>query len=217
MKYKLDQAIYVIRFALTAMTKLDMEITKGQGKRKEEGYYSGAWAEKDEAIERTQKLEDTLQFRYEQLLGQQLPEVTIHMGGPVQEGLRESGAVAMARGNDVYIREEAYQEGSTLTDAIMLHELTHVLQAQEDRRIMSYEERETAEIAAARNEALASPVENGYYYAKIGDHLCYMNDRIAEEAIRYATELMKEEVKKATAEGDAEQLIRIARALRSRV
>ncbi len=218
MMYPLHNVIFQTWRALQVLNTLEKKQSSDQSFFKREiGIESRRGAEKDEGIERVQKLEETLQFRYAELLGQNLPEVTLHRGGSVQEELREMGAVAAAWGTDVYIREEAYQEGTTATDAIILHELTHVLQSQENKRIQSREERLEAEIEAERNEALAAPVENGYYYAKIGDHLVYINDKIAKAAIEYATKLMKERVNQAVRDGDIALLAKIERVVRGRI
>ncbi len=183
----------------------------------ESGLESGRWIEKDEKIERVQKLEETLQYRYAYLLGKNLPEVKLHIGGAVQEELREIGAVAAAHGNDIYIREEAYQEGSTGTDAIMLHELTHVMQSQGNKQIQTHEELNNAEEEAERNEILAAPIENAYYYARIDGHLVYLNDKIAKASIQYAVKFLKERLRYAAEERDIALLSKIDCALRRSV
>jgi hypothetical protein len=89
-----------------------------------------------------------------------LPVVTIHRSGPHQEHLRQAGAMAMTHQQDIYIREEYYNEGSHLTDLILLHELTHVKQFTARQKLKSKAEREAAEEEATAAE---QELEKGDY------------------------------------------------------
>ena len=183
-------SLYDLTLSLCSATRYLHTLKKALGENEQDSYLKGNYDQghpyPHKTNERAWKLEDTLQFKYEQLLGERLPEVTLHRGGRVQEELREMGAVAAARGTDVYVREEAYNEGTTLTDAILLHELTHVIQRENNTRLTSRDEIADAESTAEYNEKLAEYNDNPCYYAKIGDRLFYLNKDVEKQAIVHA-------------------------------
>ena len=102
--------------------------------------------------ERKYPLEATIQDKLEGELGSDLPGVTIHSGGNSQQILSAAGLWALALGSDIFIREEAYKDGSMETDKILLHEMVHVLQHKRNMRITTKEEREKAEAEAEQAE-----------------------------------------------------------------
>jgi len=99
-------------------------------------------------------LEATVKNRLERQLGEDLPNVTLHSGGSEQWFLNTLAAWALTEGNNVYIREEAYKEGSNETERILVHEMKHVLQNKNNNRITSFEDidRVEAEAVQAENE-----------------------------------------------------------------
>ncbi|QQO08994.1 eCIS core domain-containing protein [Breznakiella homolactica] len=123
----------------------------------------------------------------------------------------------MAHGKNIYIREAAYSEGSSATDAILLHELTHVLQYQRGMKFHGEEEVKAGEREADRNETLLERAEDPYYYAQIGDEVFYLNKRIEKEAIDYAVELLKDWLGKEVAQGNIGAVSSVLERLERRV
>jgi hypothetical protein len=162
--------------------------------------------------ERIEKMEDTQKDKFEKLLQKKLPEVKIHTGGQAQEDLRAAGAYAMTRGNDIYIRDESYLEGTQLTDIILIHELTHVLQMKK-KKIREKEEIAEAEKAAEQNEKLVQHDEDPFFYAEIGGKTFYLNKKIQKEAVYYAVEELKKTIEDAYRKEDIELLCRIQKIL----
>ncbi len=181
-----------------------------QGPSESRGIVTG----KEEAVH---QIEATVKSRMERMLESDLPVVQIHTGGMTQELLRQEGATALATNRDIYIREEAYQEGTAETDAILLHEFTHILQMERRERLSSSEERAEAEKEAEQSERLAYPERKNYYYAEIGGELFCMNKQSEKEAIEYAVKLVQEMIDEAVAKGDIELLVKIQQALRSEI
>jgi hypothetical protein len=168
--------------------------------------------------EKVQKLEDTLQFRYEQLLNSNLDTVLLHRGGQAQEELRAMGAVAMTRGNDIYIRDEAYNEGFQFTDVVMLHELTHVAQIKDNKRIAYHEDIEEAEKEALLNEKIIDDYnDNDGYYIDIGGKMFYINNKIAHEAVQYAASELEGHLKWLAQTENLNELLKISSMLESRI
>lgn len=97
-------------------------------------------------------LEATVKSKLERELGEELPKVMLHIGGDNLRILNLLAVYALTIGNDVYIREEAYKEGSTETDKILLHEMVHVLQNKRNIKINSIDERNQAEAEAEQAE-----------------------------------------------------------------
>ena len=110
-------------------------------------------------------LEATVKNKLERALDSDLPDVMLYRGGDNQGILSVFAALALTEGKNVYIREEAYKEGSIETDKILLHEMMHVLQNKNNVKINSIDEREKAEAEAEQAEAdvygdiWAEPVE----------------------------------------------------------
>jgi hypothetical protein len=121
--------------------------------------------------ERKQPIDAITKSHFETILGCELPEVIIHTGGQNQEILRASGATALTRGKDIFVREEIYNNISSLTEATLIHELTHVTQYKNQAKFDSKENIEKAEGEAFGNEIYAYPDQNPNYYAKIGGKL----------------------------------------------
>jgi hypothetical protein len=88
-------------------------------------------------------------------------------------------AFAVTIGNDIYIREEAYKEGSIETDKILLHEMVHALQNKNNVRITNKDERKKAEAEAEQAEhdvygdIWSEPVE----IIEMGGRKCRMTKR----------------------------------------
>ena len=208
---------YELTTSLCSATRYLYALTKALRENEQESYLKGKYDRGHPYLhkthERTWHLEDTLQFRYEQLLGERLPEVTLHRGGRVQEELREMGAVAAARGTDVYVREEAYNEGTTLTDAILLHELTHVIQRENNTRLTSRDEIADAESTAEYNEKLAEYNDNPCYYAKIGGRLFYLNKDVEKQALAYAIQYLRRKIDEEKTAGNVALLSALTRKL----
>jgi glutamate synthase domain-containing protein 1 len=162
--------------------------------------------------ERTMKLEDTVRDRLERILNNSLPEVTIHRGGQGQENLRAAGAYALTKGTDIYIREESYQEGTELTDQILIHELTHVQQLKK-KKIKEKEEIAEAEKAAEQNERLVQHQEDPCFRIEIDGQQFYLNKKTAEEALYYAAEELKNEVSEAYSREDIIFLAKLQKVL----
>jgi hypothetical protein len=182
-----------------------------------DGYNSGR-ALISERPEKVQKLEDTLQFRYEELLQKKLDTVLLHRGGQAQEELRAMGAVAMTRGNDIYIRDEAYNEGFQFTDAVMMHELTHVTQIKDNKRIVYHEDIEEAEKEALVNERIVEGYnDDDGYYIDIGGKVFYINNKIAREAVRYAVSGLEGHLKRLVQTENLNELLKICGMLESRI
>jgi hypothetical protein len=178
------------------------------------GYDKGVPADTD-APEITSPLEDTVRDRLERILGNSLPSVTIHRGGQTQENLRAAGACAMASGNDIYIRQESYLEGSQLTDQILVHELTHVLQTKQ-QVIKTKEDIEKAEQAAEQNEQLVQYTEDPWYYVRIGGRIFKVNRQLSRQAVSFAIEELKQTVRDASERNDTELLAKIQKMLERR-
>jgi len=97
-------------------------------------------------------LEATVKNRLERELGSDLPDVMLHSGGDYQGILTLLAAFAITEGKNVFIREDAYKEGSTETDKILLHEMVHVLQNKNNIKIKSIDEKNKAEAEAEQAE-----------------------------------------------------------------
>jgi len=167
-----------------------------------------------DAVERKHPLEETILDTFSHYLGStDMPGVTVHHGGPVQEFLKGAGALALASDNDIYIKEEVYNPGSTLTDMILLHELTHVLQYQRKDRLNTKEEIALAEDEAEKAERLIFPDSAPCYYAEINGKLFYVNKQIKRQAIAYAIDLLQQAVNEAAAREDLRLLCAIQRKL----
>jgi len=147
--------------------------------------------------ERKYPLEETIRDSFSQYLGtSNMPEIIIHQGGPVQELLKKSGALALASDKDIYIRDDSYNIGSIITDMILLHELTHVIQYQRKDKLGSKEEIAVAEEEAKNAEQLMFP--DSCYYVEINGKKFLINNEIRQKAIEYAIGLLNKSVELAT-------------------
>ena len=213
--------LYDLTTSLCSATRFLHSLSKSLADTQQSSFLKGTYDQghsyKTSKEERAWKLEDTLQFKFEQLLGERLPEVTLHRGGRVQEELREMGAVAAARGSDVYIREEAYNEGTTLTDAILLHELTHVIQRENNTRLTSKDEVADAERTAEYNEKFAEYDSNPCYYAKIGGRLFYLNKSVEKEALTHAMNYLRIRIEEESNSGNIDLLSALSEKLEQSV
>ena len=99
-----------------------------------------------------QPLEATVKNRLERELGEDLPNVIVHRGDYSNTVLRVFAAWALTEGNNIYIKDEAYKEGSTETEKILVHEAKHVLQLKNNMKIQSAGDREIAEAEAEQAE-----------------------------------------------------------------
>jgi len=97
-------------------------------------------------------LEATVKNKLERELGSDLPDVMIHSGGDYQGILTLLAAFALTEGKNVFIKEDAYKEGSLETDKILLHEMVHVLQNKNNVKIKSIDEKNKAEAEAEQAE-----------------------------------------------------------------
>jgi hypothetical protein len=167
--------------------------------------------------ERKQQLEETVKSRLEYMLETNLPSVTLHFSGQNQEILRNAGAVALTLGDDIFIREEAYNEGFSATDAILLHELTHIKQYQNRVRLTSNEEIKAAEKEAERSENLAYPLNNPNYYVECNGGLFYINKAIENEAVNHAIKLLCETIEDAIQKEDIKTLTAIQMELEGQI
>jgi hypothetical protein len=154
------------------------------------GYDNGRFFDTEKEEKRSQ-LEDIVKTKLEQILDTRLPAVILHYGGQNQELLRSVGAFALTQGNDIIIREEMLNPGFAETDAILLHELVHVKQYNENIKLISNEDREKAEREAEQAEKFVYPNNNTNYYAEIDGELFYMNQKILIEALDFASCLLK--------------------------
>ncbi|MDR2942225.1 MAG: DUF4157 domain-containing protein [Treponema sp.] len=102
--------------------------------------------------EKKHPLEATVKNKLERELSSDLPEVMLHIGGGNPSILNTLAVYALTIGNDVYIREEAYKEGSVETDKILLHEMVHVRQNKNNIKIKSTDELNKAEAEAEQAE-----------------------------------------------------------------
>jgi hypothetical protein len=184
-----------------AVKKEDTAVTK-LGHTQGHAIYTGK-------TEIKRNLEDTVKSRMENILDNNLPAVSIHTGGQNQEILRKAGAVALTRGRDIYIREEEYNEGFEATDAILLHELMHVVQYENKIKLTTKEEIAEAEKGAERAENLAYHAANSKYYARIGDDMFYLDRKTENKAIDHAISLLERTVKDAVMREDIQLLVAI--------
>jgi hypothetical protein len=166
--------------------------------------------EKEEIV---RQIEASVKSRLEKILQSGLPVVQIHTGGKNQELLRKEGAVALATNRDIYIREEAYQEGSAETDAILLHEMTHILQMERHEQLHTQAEIAEAEYEANQAELLAYPLYKNYYYAEIEGKLFCMNKQSEKQAVDYAVTLTNEMIQEAVSKNDVKLLAKIQHTL----
>jgi hypothetical protein len=163
-------------------------------------------------LEHVYPIEETVKNMLLGSLVKDIPMVTLHYGGRNQELLRNAGALALTKGTDIYIREEAYVEGTTLTDAILIHELTHVKQFQNNVRLSTKDEVEAAEKEAEAAESSAEAVD-GSYYIELEGEMYYVNKEIAAEAIEYALQLLYRSLREAIRREDIRLLQNIQTAL----
>jgi len=143
--------------------------------------------------ERKYPLEETIRDSFSQYLGtSNIPEIIIHQGGPVQELLKKSGALALASDNDIYIRDDSFKIGSTVTDMLLLHELTHVIQYRRKDKLGSKEEIAIAEEEAKKAEQLI--FSDPCYYVEINGKMFLINNEIKRKAIEHAISLLNKSV-----------------------
>ncbi len=102
--------------------------------------------------EKKHPIEATVKNELEQKLDTDLPNVMLYYGGNNQYLLNVFEALALTDGKNVYIREEAYKEGSQETERILLHEMLHVLQYKNNLKINSIDDRNNAEAEVLQTE-----------------------------------------------------------------
>ena len=73
-------------------------------------------------------LDDTTKTTMEGALGTPLNGVRVHVGGESDELNHAITAKAFTTGNDVFVRSDQWAPGSSSTQRLMAHELTHVAQ-----------------------------------------------------------------------------------------
>jgi hypothetical protein len=183
--------------------------------RKKGGVEKGRFLERKSG-EIESRVEAMVKARMEMLLDSRLPEVTLHRGGVVQEALREVGAVAVTQGTDIYIREDFYTEGFEFTEAVLLHEFTHVVQHQRSDPINTIEDVQDAEKEAMANEQMAEQSNDSYFYANIGGKCFYMNKKIMKQSVEYAIEQLKRKMGILIDSKKLEELLKIMRRLENR-
>jgi Domain of unknown function (DUF4157) len=73
-------------------------------------------------------LDDTTRDTMEGALGTSLADVRVHVGSESDELNQAITAKAFTTGNDVFVRSDQWSPGSSSTQRLMAHELTHVAQ-----------------------------------------------------------------------------------------
>ncbi len=92
---------------------------------------SGGGATPDEVVRELgagQALDSTTASRMSEAFGEDFSGVRVHTGPEAQRQTAEAGAAAFAVGNDVAFAPGMYNPGSPLGDALLAHELAHVVQ-----------------------------------------------------------------------------------------
>jgi uncharacterized protein DUF4157 len=69
-------------------------------------------------------------------LGRDFSGVRVHAGPAVNEAVREVGAMAFTRGDDIVLGSDAPRPGSVDGDRLLMHELAHVVQQREACRVV---------------------------------------------------------------------------------
>jgi len=92
-------------------------------------------------------------MRMERVLGETLSDVRIHTRGPAAREVGDRGALAMTEGGDVAFAPGRYRPGTPVGDALLAHELTHVVQQREGAHLTG--DRGTLEQAADRSATSA--------------------------------------------------------------
>jgi len=77
---------------------------------------------------RGEKLAASMATEFSNKFHHDLSSVILHRDGVASDAVRSLGANAFARGNSIYFREGAYQPGSLAGQALLAHELAHVVQ-----------------------------------------------------------------------------------------
>ncbi len=80
-----------------------------------------------------QALPADVQARMEQTFGQSFAGVRVHTDGRSAAATGALGAEAVARGDHLFFADGKYDPGSTQGEAVIRHELTHVVQSREGR------------------------------------------------------------------------------------
>lgn len=75
-----------------------------------------------------QPLDGAAASRIGEAMGENLADVRVHTGAEAQRFVNEQGAIAVTAGNDIAFASGAYQPGTMEGDALLAHELAHVVQ-----------------------------------------------------------------------------------------
>jgi hypothetical protein len=102
---------------------------------------------------RGEKLPDALQRMLGSKFDRDLRHVSMHRDGAASDAAHSIGANAFARGNSVFFRNGAYQPDSVNGQALIAHELTHVIQQNGSSGSGSQHARGPEEFARRASEA----------------------------------------------------------------
>ncbi len=119
----------------------DLDAVEGEARERAEAPFESVFFKRDRAgvgtrtagparasLSAGRPLDARLRSRMESAFGHSFAEVRVHTGADASRATRESGARALTMGSDVAFGQGEYQPGTPIGDALIAHELAHVIQ-----------------------------------------------------------------------------------------